>query len=70
MGTEAAGDITAVAATVASQAAMHASLMAKAYENPVAPAFPASGEITNLMIALGLACVCGGGSQMTWRLLG
>ena len=63
MGTEVAGDITAVAATVASKAAMNAGLMSKAYEKPVVPTFPASGEMTNWMIALGLSCVCGGFSD-------
>ena len=47
VGTDAAGDITTVAATVASKAAMNASLMSKAYEKLVVPTFPSSGEMTN-----------------------
>ena len=58
---DATGDPTAVAATVASQVAISASMMAKAYEKLVIPAFPSSGEKTNWMIGLGLACVCSGG---------
>ena len=46
VGTDAVGDITAVAATVASKAAISASITAKAYVKLVAPAFPASGEMT------------------------
>ena len=69
VGSETAGDVTAVAHAVASKAAMNASLMSKAYEKLVIPSFPASGEMTNWMISLGLSCVCGG-SQTSWRLLG
>ena len=61
VGVDAAGDITAVAATVASKAAINASIMAKAFAKLVVPAFPASREMTNWMIALGLVCVCSGG---------
>ena len=61
VGTDAVGDITAVAATVASKAAISVSILAKAYEKLNIPAFPTSGEMRNWMISLGLACVVGGG---------
>ena len=63
VGSDVVGDVTAVATSVASKAAVHASLMAKAYEKLVVPTFPASGEMTNWMIHLGLSCVCVGFSD-------
>ena len=40
------------------------------YEKLVVPPFPLSGEMTNLVIAIGLRCLCAGGCLTTLRFLG